>query len=207
MTSTALLLADDDAGLRALLGARARNAVADLAILEAEDGAEAVRLGLQRRPQLALLDVQMPRLGGIEAAITLRELHPHLRIALHTADPSAHRERARDERLPLFDKLELERVLRWLELQAEAIAPKPARTCSVCGYGVARSAPPERCPMCQGTGTWLPTPRQASSGLGRLPARTSAAKPSQRDSSCSNHQRSSGASAAVIPAYEREMYS
>lgn len=165
MAETALLLADDDAGLRALLGARASRAVAGLAVLEAADGAEAVRIGLQRRPQLALLGVQMPRLGGIEAAITLRELHPHLRVALHSADPSVHRERARGQRLPVFDTVELDRVLRWLELQAEAVAqpwlrPKPARTCSVCGYGVARSVPPERCPMCQRPATWLHAPRR-----------------------------------------------
>jgi rubrerythrin len=30
--------------------------------------------------------------------------------------------------------------------------------CSVCGYGAARPAPPERCPMCQGEGTWIHTP-------------------------------------------------
>jgi rubrerythrin len=26
--------------------------------------------------------------------------------------------------------------------------------CTVCGYGIARRLPPERCPMCQSRGTW-----------------------------------------------------
>lgn len=162
-----LLLADDDARLRSLLAARARDAVEELTVFEAEDGAEAVQVGLQQRPHLALLDVQMPRLGGIEAAITLRELHPQMRLALCTADPDAHRERARRQRLPLFDKLKVERALRWLELQGEACSHPPLRArpaqklsleCSVCGYGVSCSAPPERCPMCQHERTWIHTP-------------------------------------------------
>src|SRR5690242_3053036 len=90
-----LLLADDDADMRSLLVASARDRITSLAALEAQDGAEAVQIGLQQRPQIALLDVNMPKLGGIEAALTLRALHPQMRLALHTADPRTHRERAR----------------------------------------------------------------------------------------------------------------
>ena len=90
----ALLVADDEPSLRFLLASRARQAVDSLVVLEAEDGAEAVQIGLRHRPALALLDVQMPRLGGIEAAATLRGLHPSIRVALCTPDPGAHRGRA-----------------------------------------------------------------------------------------------------------------
>lgn len=123
-----LLLADDDERLRSLLAARARHAVDALLVLEADDGAEAIQIGLQRAPQFALLDVNMPRLGGVEAAITLRELQPQMRIALHSADPLAHRERAREWQLPLFDKLELDRICGWLEVQAQSLVELPART-------------------------------------------------------------------------------
>ena len=30
--------------------------------------------------------------------------------------------------------------------------------CSSCGYGIARSTPPERCPMCQAVDGWVHTP-------------------------------------------------
>jgi CheY-like chemotaxis protein len=73
-----LLLADDDAMLRSLVAARVRSTVTALAVLEAKDGAEAIQLGLQQRPQIALIDVNMPRVGGIEAAITLRDLQPQM---------------------------------------------------------------------------------------------------------------------------------
>jgi CheY-like chemotaxis protein len=163
-----LLLADDDARLRSLVAARACEAVDALVVLEAIDGAEAIQIGLQRKPQVALLDVNMPRVGGIEVAITLRELLPQMRLALHTADPVAHRDRARECRLPLFDKLRLERAFAWLEVQAQSFVEPRAQQqkrsleCAACGYGIARSSPPERCPMCQGEDTWIHSPRLRS---------------------------------------------
>lgn len=113
-----LLLADDDPVMRSLLASSARAAIDSLAVHEAADGAEAIQIGLQRRPQIALLDARMPRLGGVEVALVLRELVPGLRLALHTGDPAAHCHSARELCLPLFDKQEFDRVLRWLEFQA-----------------------------------------------------------------------------------------
>lgn len=113
-----LLLADGDAATRSRVASSARVVVGSLAVHEAADGAEAIQIGLQRRPQIALLDARMPRLGGIEVALVLRELVPGLRLALHTANPAAHCHEARELCLPLFDKLELDRILRWLESQA-----------------------------------------------------------------------------------------
>lgn len=157
-----LLVADDDARMRSLVAARACDVVDALVVLEAADGAEAIQIGLQRRPQLALLDVNMPRLGGIEVAMTLRELRPQTRLALQTADPLKHRERAHECRLPLFDKLELDRVFGWLKLQARSFVEpreqKRSLACSACGYGIARAVPPERCPMCQGEDMWIHSP-------------------------------------------------
>ena len=165
-----LLLADDDAPMRSLLASCAREAVEAITVLEAKDGAEAIQIGLQQRPQLALLDINMPRLGGIEVAITLRELQPSMRLALQTADPHNHRDRARAYRLPLFDKLELDRALSWLDVQARSICatgrPRPAPRlaqkgsleCSACGYGICCSTPPERCPMCQAEDGWIHAP-------------------------------------------------
>jgi CheY-like chemotaxis protein len=163
----ALLIADDDAGARARVTERVHASVEALAVLEAADGAEAIRIGLQRRPQIALLDVAMPRLGGIEAALALRQLRPQMRVALQTAEPLAHRRRAREHRLPLFDKLDLDRAIAWLELQARtwlelrsgrhAVATLSLE-CTACGYGVARQEPPARCPMCQRVGAWVYTP-------------------------------------------------
>src|SRR5207247_5908237 len=115
----ALLLADDDPDARSHIAALVRERVEAFEVFEAADGAEAVQIGLQQRPQIALLDVAMPRLGGLEAALTLRELEPRMRLALRTSHPRADRERVREHRLPLFDKLDLDRAIAWLELQAQ----------------------------------------------------------------------------------------
>jgi CheY-like chemotaxis protein len=148
----ALLLADDDACMRSLVRTTVDNDLDGLAILEAADGAEAIQLGLQERPQLALLDLNMPRLSGIEAAVVLRELVPQLRIALYSAEPEPHRERAYGLGLPLFHKLDLDRATHWLSVHAPR---KLGFVCAACGYGVQRSAPPRRCPMCCSEDGWL----------------------------------------------------
>ncbi|WP_412543721.1 response regulator transcription factor [Longispora sp. K20-0274] len=62
-----VLLADDQAlvrgGFRALLAAQDGMEV----VAEAPDGAEAVRLTRELRPDVVLMDIRMPRLDGIEA--------------------------------------------------------------------------------------------------------------------------------------------
>lgn len=65
--STTLLLADDHRlvreGLRRVLQART-----DLRVVaEVDDGEEAVRAAIERKPDIALIDLTMPRLGGAEA--------------------------------------------------------------------------------------------------------------------------------------------
>jgi CheY-like chemotaxis protein len=162
-----VLVADDDERMRSLLASCVRETGEAITVLEARDGAEAIQLGLQQRPQIAILDVNMPRLDGIAAAITLRGLQPQMRLALQTADPNAHLERARAHRLAVFDKLELDRTLSWLAVQVQACAdarlpPGPPQKrsleCSSCRYGVVCSKPPERCPMCQAHDSWIHTP-------------------------------------------------
>src|SRR5581483_1758668 len=113
-----LLVADDDPAARSLIVALASARVDSLGVLEAADGADAVEIGLERRPQIALLDVEMPRLDGIEAALVLRELQPRMALALHTGAPLEHRARAREHGLLLFDKIDPDGAVAWLELQA-----------------------------------------------------------------------------------------
>ncbi len=82
MTVTRILLADDHAvvrhGLRLVLDAEP-----DLDVVaEAGDGAEAVQLGLADGIDLAVLDVTMPLLTGIQAARQLAEQRPDLAILI-----------------------------------------------------------------------------------------------------------------------------
>jgi DNA-binding NarL/FixJ family response regulator len=52
---------------------------------EAGDGSEAVKKFLECRPDVVLMDLRMPKLGGIEAARTMRGLDPEARIIALTS--------------------------------------------------------------------------------------------------------------------------
>ena len=60
-------------------------------IVEASDGAAALELAQQARPDVALLDVKMPRLSGLDVCRRLRELPEcaHTRVVLLTAAAQA----------------------------------------------------------------------------------------------------------------------
>lgn len=80
--ATRVLIADDHPivrrGLRDLLDAEPDfRVVADVA-----DGAAAVRRALEDDVDLAILDVAMPRLTGLQAARELAERRPHLRLLI-----------------------------------------------------------------------------------------------------------------------------
>ena len=66
-----LLIVDDDPLIRKLI-ATTLESVAGYRLEQAGDGVEAVEQGVRRRPDLIFLDVDMPRLDGIEACRRLR---------------------------------------------------------------------------------------------------------------------------------------
>ena len=160
-----LLLADDDAGVRAIFATLLRAAAGVGSVVEAEDGTEALALARGGHLDIAVLDMNMPLLDGIEAARRLRTLQPTLPIALHSSDPDLLRQRAAGLELPLFDKIDFDRLLSWVEQQAKASAAHGHQTvaplarkldlcCDLCGYGIVSRLPPTRCPMCGGDTVW-----------------------------------------------------
>ena len=66
-----ILVADDDPDILALVSFRLERA--GYAVVQALNGEEAVQVALARRPDLAVLDVMMPRIDGYEATRRLRE--------------------------------------------------------------------------------------------------------------------------------------
>jgi CheY-like chemotaxis protein len=84
-----LLIADDEPAILDLV----RFTLEDpqLRIVEAADGAAALDLAQRLRPDVALLDVKMPRLSGLDVCRRLRELPEcaHTRVVLLTAAAQA----------------------------------------------------------------------------------------------------------------------
>src|SRR3954452_18689003 len=79
---TRILIADDHAIVRSGLR-RVLDAQPDLAVVaEASDGAEAVEKTLAEDVHLAILDVSMPRMTGIQAAAELSKRKPELRVLM-----------------------------------------------------------------------------------------------------------------------------
>jgi len=83
-----VLLADDHAivcqGLRVLLEREGFEVVA-----EASNGREALRLSQVHHPEVAILDLSMPLLNGIDAAREIIKAHPQTKVVLltmHTED-------------------------------------------------------------------------------------------------------------------------
>ncbi|MGK5557073.1 response regulator transcription factor [Actinomadura kijaniata] len=98
-----VLLAEDQHVIRGALAALL-NLEADLEVVaEASDGAEAVDRALALRPDVAVMDIDMPRKDGLEAAAELRERLPSCKALMLTAHGRpGHLRRALDVRVQGF---------------------------------------------------------------------------------------------------------
>ena len=84
MKKIKILIADDHSvvreGLRALLGK-----VADFDVIaEAADGEEAVRLAGEKKPDVAIVDISMPNVNGIDATRGIHDVSPGTKVLIFT---------------------------------------------------------------------------------------------------------------------------
>src|SRR5215210_5055264 len=83
-----ILIAEDNlAQRRYLRELLEREFTAHLPVIEAADGEATVELALAHRPQLCVLDIQMPRLSGVKAARSIWRGFPAARIIFWTQFP------------------------------------------------------------------------------------------------------------------------
>ncbi|MFG1709542.1 response regulator [Nonomuraea sp. M3C6] len=79
-----ILLADDEAMIRAGVRAILDSDPSLEVVAEAGDGRQAVDLAIGHRPDVALLDIRMPRLDGLAAAGELRRVVPETAVVMLT---------------------------------------------------------------------------------------------------------------------------
>src|SRR5258705_4088125 len=86
--SIRILIADDYEGWRRQVRLLFEERPQWQVIAEALDGSEAVQKAEELKPDLILLDIGLPKLNGIEAALRIRQLSPSSKIiflSLHTS--------------------------------------------------------------------------------------------------------------------------
>lgn len=93
MTRPRILVVDDHRGVREALVCLLDLVGFDV-VGEAGDGADAVALARQVVPDLTLMDLSMPVVGGLDATRMLREALPHMPVVVLTAFQSDDLQRA-----------------------------------------------------------------------------------------------------------------
>jgi DNA-binding NarL/FixJ family response regulator len=96
MSRPRLVVADDHELLRSALVALLRQAGFDVAG-EAADGVDAVALAKQLEPDVVLMDLRMPILGGLDAARLIRDACPATQVVLLSAFESPALEQQAEE--------------------------------------------------------------------------------------------------------------
>lgn len=85
MNPIGVVYADDDAGMRLMVQKMLQRSGGFEILGEAEDGEALLQLVEKHRPQLVLLDVEMPRMTGIEAARVIQDTDPATLLVFTTA--------------------------------------------------------------------------------------------------------------------------
>jgi len=82
MTPVRVLLADDHALVRAGIRALLEGLEEVVVVAEAGNGGEVLELARKHRPDIVLLDISMPGIGGLEASAQLKQELPEVRVVM-----------------------------------------------------------------------------------------------------------------------------
>jgi len=85
MSDIRILVADDDAGMRLVMKKLAEKAEGYELVGEAEDGEKLIELYDALKPEVVLMDVEMPGMTGIECARAIQDRDPRTVIVFATA--------------------------------------------------------------------------------------------------------------------------
>ena len=133
MNPIRIIIADDDPGMRTVMRKLTERAEGYELVGEAEDGNRLLELYGETRPDVVLMDVEMPGMTGIECAKVIQDRNPRTVLVFATA----HEQYMRSAfEVYAFDYLvkpfKLERALNTLSLirerlTAQSSAPEPVR--------------------------------------------------------------------------------
>jgi DNA-binding NarL/FixJ family response regulator len=84
MNALNVLICDDHAGFRASLSALLSGTEEVVVVGEVADGAHAVRAALALQPDVVLMDLAMPGIGGVQATASIVNSAPHIGVIVLT---------------------------------------------------------------------------------------------------------------------------
>lgn len=136
-----ILIADDDMGMRLVLK-KAIEKTEDFVVTgEAEDGVAALRLFEKLRPDVVILDVEMPGASGVECARRILDVDPKTIIIFATAHeeymPEAFEVYAFDYLVKPFKLERLEKTLERIK-SASVARPDPSADMAALKHGTPR---------------------------------------------------------------------
>ena len=122
MEKIRILIADDDPGMRLVMRRIVEKSPDYLLVGEAADGETLLRLYDETRPEVVLMDVEMPGMNGVECARAIQDRNPRTILVFATA----HEEYMKSAfEVYAFDYLvkpfKLERALNTLRLIGERL--------------------------------------------------------------------------------------
>jgi len=79
-----VLIADDHALVREGIVAFLKDSDDIEVIAEASDGLEAIEKTNKHHPDIIIMDINMPRLGGLEATVEIKRMYPHIKVLVLT---------------------------------------------------------------------------------------------------------------------------
>jgi two-component system, NarL family, response regulator EvgA len=92
---TTVLIVDDHPAMRLVIATQLSKLLGISEVVEADNGQVAVELARQRAPDLAILDLDIPRINGLDVIPRLKLVHPAIRVlVLSGHDPATFASRA-----------------------------------------------------------------------------------------------------------------
>jgi two-component system, NarL family, response regulator NreC len=79
-----VLIADDHALVRQGIASFLKMSDAYEVVGEAADGVEAIQAVKKNKPDIVLMDISMPKLGGLEATVEIKKINPDIKILVLT---------------------------------------------------------------------------------------------------------------------------
>ncbi|MCR6655048.1 MAG: response regulator transcription factor [Opitutus sp.] len=124
-----VLVADDHPPMRMGLVALIKSQPGMDVVAEASDGEEAVEVYDDVRPDVVLMDLRMPGIGGVEAILAIRKKHPDARVIVlstYDLDEDIHRALQSGARSYLLKDMPIEEIASTIRevMNGDALLPR-----------------------------------------------------------------------------------